>query len=146
LVGEDALALTLKKVRDLLTAGVPGRHFDGDGLYLEVAGKNTGFWLRRYQLRGKQREMSIGPVRAYDLAQAREKNREISRLLAEKIDPLDVRRADHRAKAEAAAAAQAVVTLQHMAERYLQDNQAGWRNAQHGKQWKQSRCATTCTR
>jgi integrase len=132
------LTLTLKKVRDLLTAGVPGPYFDGDGLYLTVSGKNTGFWLRRYQLRGKQREMSIGPVRAYDLAQARDKNREVSRLLAEKLDPLDLRRADHRAKAEAAAAAQAVVTFRQVAERYLQDNQAGWRNVQHGKQWLQS--------
>jgi integrase len=132
------LTLTLKKVRDLLTAGHAGRHFDGNSLYLIVSAKNSGFWLRRYQLRGKQREMSLGPVWAYDLAQAREKNREVSRQLAEKLDPLDLRRADHRAKAEAAAAAQAVVTFRQVAERYLQDNQAGWRNVQHGKQWLQS--------
>jgi integrase len=136
--GEDALALTLKRVRDLLTAGGLDRHFDGDGLYLQVTGKNSGFWLRRYQLRHKSHAMSVGPVRAYDLFQAREKNREISRLLAEKIDPIEVRRADHRVKAEAAAAAQAVVTFKMVAGRYLEDNQAGWRNVKHGKQWLQS--------
>jgi integrase len=128
----------LKRVRDLLTAGAPGLHFDADGLYLNVTGKNRGFWPRRYQLRGRQREISIGPVRAYDLFQAREKNREISRLLAEKIDPIDAKRADHAAKAEAAAKAKAVMTFRQVAADYIVANRAAWRNAQHGKQWLQS--------
>ncbi len=38
------------------------RFGDGDGLYLQVAAGNTKSWLFRYTLRGKAREMGLGPV------------------------------------------------------------------------------------
>ena len=45
------MGLTAKRVAKLLRRGVPGRHFDGDGLYLDVTGKDTGNYPRRYELR-----------------------------------------------------------------------------------------------
>jgi integrase len=132
------MSLTLKKVDKLLTAGVPGMHFDGAGMYLCVTGRQTGFWSRRFQLRGRQRELSIGPVKAYDLIEAREKNREVSKLLADKVDPIARKRAAHAAEAEAAAKAAAVMTFRQICENYILDHQAAWTHAKHGKQWKQS--------
>ena len=40
----------------------PIRIGDGNGLYLQVAPGDTKSWLLRYTLRGKSREMGLGPV------------------------------------------------------------------------------------
>ncbi len=40
----------------------PIRVGDGNGLYLQVAPGSTKSWLLRYTLRGKAREMGLGPV------------------------------------------------------------------------------------
>ena len=40
----------------------PVRYGDGDGLYLQVAPGDSKSWLLRYTLRGKAREMGLGPV------------------------------------------------------------------------------------
>ena len=40
----------------------PIRIGDGDGLYLQVASGGTKSWLFRFMLRGKSREMGLGPV------------------------------------------------------------------------------------
>ncbi|HEY2620360.1 MAG TPA: Arm DNA-binding domain-containing protein, partial [Acetobacteraceae bacterium] len=40
----------------------PIRLGDGGGLYLQVAPAGTKSWVLRYMLRGKAREMGLGPV------------------------------------------------------------------------------------
>jgi integrase len=126
------MALTKKGVRGLLARGEVGRHFDKDGLYLVIPSPTAGNWERRYQFRGKARAIGLGSVKAFDLDEARERNRRISQQLADGIDPL-------QAKAEqqaAAAAVKPVVTFREMADRYVSDKQIGWKWAGHGKQWK----------
>ena len=44
----------------LLRKGEPERHFDGNGLYSIVSGKNTGHWERRYELHGKSHWPGLG--------------------------------------------------------------------------------------
>jgi integrase len=141
------VALTVKKVRDALTAGVKGsRHpdgkGDGKGLCLIVTGKGTGYWQRRYQLHGKSREMSLGKViggvdiEASDLDQARAENKKVSEQLRQKLDPLDVRREAARA-AEAAKSA-AVVTFDAMAAAYIEANQRSWKDPRYATAWERS--------
>src|SRR6202163_1197385 len=87
----------------------PIRVGDGDGLYLQVAPGNTKSWLLRYTLRGKAREMGLGPVgeppHGVPLAKARLLAGEARALLRDGRDPLveraSVRVARQRAETEA---------------------------------------------
>ncbi len=54
----------------------PGRHGDGGGLYLEVKPTGRAYWIFRFMLDGKRRDMGLGSARgpgAVGLAEAREK-------------------------------------------------------------------------
>ena len=70
----------------------PVRFGDGDGLYLQVAPGDTKSWLFRYTLRGKAREMGLGPVgeppAGVPLAKARVLAGEARALLRDGRDPL----------------------------------------------------------
>lgn len=49
----------------------PGYYADGAGLYLQVTPGGGKSWIYRYQLHGRPREMGLGPLSAYRLADAR---------------------------------------------------------------------------
>jgi integrase len=132
------MALTQKGMRGLIARGEVGRHFDKEGLSLIVASKTSAHWERRYQLNGKARTIGLGSVKAFDLHEARERNRKITQALADGNDPLDIKRAEQEQRRAAAAAAVKAVTFREMAERFIADNQAGWRSAVHGQQWVRS--------
>jgi integrase len=77
--------------------------------------------------------MGLGPVRAFSLAEARERNRTLVRQkLADGVDPLDERRTT---KAAERAAAIKMVTFVEAAESYIAGNASKWRNPRHGAQW-----------
>jgi integrase len=126
--------LTVKRVTKLLRHGKPGRHRDGDvrGLYLCIGGKRNAHWSLRYQLNHRPHWMGLGSAREFSLSQARDRANEQRRRLADKDDPLLLRRADRAAKAAAAATTK---TFREAARDYLQDHSGKWKNAQHGKQW-----------
>jgi integrase len=70
----------------------PGRHSDGNGLYLEVKPKGTSrSWCLIYQLNGKRRQMGLGPYPEVSLAEARMKAAERRKIVrVDKIDPMGV--------------------------------------------------------
>ncbi|MGA8603053.1 MAG: Arm DNA-binding domain-containing protein, partial [Beijerinckiaceae bacterium] len=49
-------SLTDRTVR----AAKPGRHGDGDGLFLVVADTGRRKWVLRYQMAGQRRDMGLG--------------------------------------------------------------------------------------
>lgn len=114
--------------RQVQTLG-PGMHHDGDGLYLQVTASGARSWILRYQLRKKRREMGLGPVSLYGLAEARQRATEQRRLLAEGKDPIASRRA-----------AQAVSgrTWGQAVADYIAAHESGWRNPSQAQQWRQS--------
>ena len=60
----------------------PGRHADGNGLYLFVQPSGTRSWIQRLLIRGRKRELGLGSVALVSLAEAREKalaNRKLAR-------------------------------------------------------------------
>lgn len=75
----------------------------------------------------------------FDLGQARARAKKARESLADKIDPLTVRRAERAtaaaAKASQQAAAAKAMTFKQCAEAYIAENQIAWRNRRHGKQW-----------
>jgi integrase len=136
--------LTAKRVAKILHKGEPGNYHDGNGLRLEIRASkdkdgnrqqkgSSGSWVTRYELNGVERWMGLGPVRAFSLAEARERNRTLVRQkLADGVDPLDERRA---AKAAERAAAIKMVTFAEAAESFITSNSSKWRNPRHGAQW-----------
>ena len=53
----------------------PGRHADGNGLYLFVQPSGTRSWIQRLLVRGRRRELGLGSGALVRLAEAREKAR-----------------------------------------------------------------------
>lgn len=77
--------LNALKVAKLKT---PGYYCDGNGLYLQVSKSGSKSWIMRYTLAGKPREMGLGALHTFTLAEARERAAQQRKLLTDGIDPL----------------------------------------------------------
>ncbi len=102
----------------------PGRHADGNGLYLFVQPSGTRSWVQRLVIRGRRRELGLGAATLVPLAKAREQalaNRMLARLGG---DPL----ADRRR-------IQGVPTFAEAAQRVLKQKRDGWRGRWHAQNW-----------
>ena len=106
---------------------------DGGGLYLRVSATGAKSWVFRFQLDGKRRDMGLGPFPDFSLADARQKATENRKLRHEGIDPLDAKAAQQQAQRVSAAKGR---TFAEVAEEYVSRNEAGWRNAKHRQQWR----------
>ena len=108
----------------------PGRYGDGRNLYLRVTETGSRSWILRYELRGRERVMGLGPCTTFSLEEARERARLARQLLKDGIDPLD--RA-HEARAQVARAAAKAVTFEQAADSYLKFHAGKWTNARYKK-------------
>ncbi|MYJ16478.1 MAG: DUF4102 domain-containing protein, partial [Gemmatimonadetes bacterium] len=102
----------------------PGRHCDGNGLYLYVQPSGARSWVQRLVIRGRRRDFGLGSVALVSLAEAREKARANRKLAREGGDPLAERRR-----------ARGVPSFAEATGRVLKQKQAGWRSKRHGKDW-----------
>lgn len=75
----------------------PGRHMDGDGLYLDVSETGRRTWTLRFQRQGRRRDMGLGSYPTVGLAAARDKAADARRLLAQGKDPIETRKLGQRA-------------------------------------------------
>ncbi|MCJ2069170.1 integrase arm-type DNA-binding domain-containing protein [Methylobacterium sp. J-030] len=110
----------------------PGMYGDGGGLWLQVSGKGGKSWVFRYTLRGKSREMGLGPVSTFSLAEARDKALTCRKLCYEGIDPIEMRREQRQ---DAAVESAKAITFRTCADGYIEAHKAGWRNDKHAAQW-----------
>lgn len=121
----------------------PGRHGDGNNLYLVVdestypkskerrkrwvlrakaynaTGKNAGKWTRR--------DIGIGPARkgSVTLSEARERASELRRMIRDGKDPVYERQQER----------QEILTFRQAALEFIEINKPSWRNAKHADQW-----------
>lgn len=114
-----------------------GMHADGGGLYLQVtvnasSGDPAKSWIYRYMLRGKSREMGLGPLSVIGLQEARIRANECRRRRHDGIDPIDARRAERQ---QAALDAGKALTFKEATAQHIEGQKAGWRNAKHAAQW-----------
>ncbi|MFM9860609.1 integrase arm-type DNA-binding domain-containing protein [Pseudoxanthobacter sp. M-2] len=128
-MARDSNRLTAVAVRKLTA---PGRYGDGGGLWLQVTSTGSRSWLFRYMLRGRARQMGLGPVDLVSLSEARDAARDSRRLLLQGVDPIDARNADRQATMLQTARG---ASFRECAERYIEAHQAGWKNPKHRAQW-----------
>jgi integrase len=111
----------------------PGMYADGGSLYLRVAPGGSKQWIFRYAAStGRMRDMSLGAVHTFSLAEARERATEARKLRADGIDPLDHKRAQRAALRAADAKA---MTFEQCARGFIKDNEAEWTNPKHRHEW-----------
>src|SRR5688572_5035092 len=107
--------------RAVATLAKPGRHADGDGLYLLIDSGGAKRWLFLFRWKaagekgpGKLKEMGLGGLSSVSLAEARERAAEARRLLAGGRNPIQARRA-------AEAAQEAATTFGAFADALVED-------------------------
>lgn len=121
-----------------------GRHAVGgaDGLYLRIAGESRAWVLcvalgTRTNRSGKEvvrrLNMGFGPFPKCQLAEAREKARELRKQVREGIDPLQEKR---EAKARDAKQAAKSKTFAECALAFIEDKRGEWKNDKHVAQWR----------
>ena len=92
-----------------------------DGLQLQVTPTGARSWLLRVTIKGKRRQLGLGPFPDVTLAQARERARGIKEQVWQGIDPLAEKRR---------------FTFAQAMERTLESRTAEFRNDKHKKQWR----------
>ena len=102
----------------------PGRHADGNGLYLFVQLSGTRSWIQRLVIRGRRRELGLGSVALVSLAEAREKALANRKLARESGDPLAEKRRSV-----------GIPTFAEAARRVVEQKRAGWRSRAQGRDW-----------
>lgn len=116
-------------VRQITGLTKPGVYSDGGGLYLRVRSTGSKSWLYIYSIHGKRREMGLGSDLDVSLANAREKAAAARALMLEGIDPqID--------RSKAKVAEQPAITFGAFAMQWLDDVEAGFKNAKHRQQWR----------
>jgi integrase len=120
--------LTALKIKHLKS----GMHADGLGLYLKVRPGDSKSWVFRYRVKGKLRDMGLGPLHTVSLAEARDKAEACRIMRLKGIDPLEERLREQSAKAIEAATA---ITFEKCAETYITTHRDEWKNGKHAEQW-----------
>lgn len=104
-----------------------GKYADGQGLWLIKRSKEAGKWIVRLVIRGKRREMGLGPWPDVSIAEARERAAEARKTVRDGRDPI-VDRAKQRQ-------APKVVTLTEAAQGCFEAKKAELKNATAVKRW-----------
>jgi integrase len=103
----------------------PGRHGDGDGLFLQVGTGGAASWIVRVQKGGRRRDIGLGSAKKVSLTLARERASAARTDLEMGIDPVAKRKKES-----------GVPTFREAASQYMSEHQKTWRNAKHRGQWK----------
>lgn len=123
-----ARAVRRLSARTVATVSKPGRHADGDGLYLVVDSSGARRWLFMFRWAGKLKEMGLGGIASVSLADARSKAEEARKLVAGGINPIEARK-------EAEATRNAAQTFGEFADDMLLAILPGFKNPRHKAQW-----------
>jgi integrase len=116
-----AKTLTAQYVRN---AKDPGKHFDGNGLFLRIDKAGGRYWVQRITIQGKRREIGIGSPELVTLAEARESALVNRRLVQAGGDPLQAKRE-----------ARAMLTFEEAARKVYEIHKPSWSNAKHAAQF-----------
>jgi integrase len=126
--------LTARTVETLTT---PGRHADGDGLYLTVRPGGSKQWIFLYRSGGRLREMGLGsPASGVTLAKARQLAADARGQMTNGRDPLEARQQGEQQAAQ-------IPNFGAYALALVDRITVGFSNAKHRQQWRNT-LATYC--
>ena len=116
---------------------------DGRGLFLQIMRSVSGesinkSWHFKYELHGKRREMGLGSLQDFTLAETRQRHRALRQQVSDGIDPLAAKQDARRAELERQAERAKAVTFRYCFEQCLASHEGGWKNAEHRRQWRTS--------
>ncbi len=111
----------------------PGLHADGTGLYLKVSPTGAKSWVFRFMRDGKPRYLGLGSANTVKLAAARGLAGQARQQLQSGVDPIEARK---QAAVAARAATAKSVPFKEFAESIVDAQEAGWKNAKHRQQWR----------
>lgn len=115
------MKLTDAKLRTLTK---PGKHSDGEGLYLELTPAGGRYWRMKYRHGGKEKRLSFGVYPGVSLKDARDKAQAARKLLQAGEDPGEAKKA-----AKAQTVFEAANTLQAVAAEWLAHQSDRWEPA-----------------
>lgn len=123
-----ARAINKLSARRVETLVEPGRHGDGNGLYLQVDSSGAKRWVFLFRRDGKLKEMGLGGLSRVPLAQARTLAGNARAMLAQGKNPI-VERLARQSEASA------MQTFAAFADELLPEICKGFRNDKHKAQW-----------
>lgn len=112
------MKLTDAQLRNLTE---PGKHFDGNGLYLELTKTGGRYWRMKYRFGGKEKRLAFGVYPGVGLKQARDLTADARKVLKAGGDPGELRRTD-----KAKTAFEAVNTLEAVARDWMTHQASRW--------------------
>jgi len=127
-VAKELTPLAVSKLRRTGLHAVGG--INGLGLKVMPAGSRA--WVLRTMVAGKRREYGLGGYPTVTLASARERARAMLDQLFAGIDPAVTKK---QAKSALVAQRAKAVNFKTLAEQYIAQHEAGWKNAKHAAQW-----------
>jgi integrase len=102
----------------------PGRHADGNGLYLVVDPSGAKRWVLRVVVKGRRCDIGLGGVSLVALPEAREEARRLRGLARKGVDVLAERRASR-----------SMLTFEEAARKVHEQHGAAFKNEKHRAQW-----------
>ena len=123
-------ALSGKLTKKLVENLGPGRHGDGNGLYLVVDSSGARRWILRVVVKGQRgktgaplrTDFGLGGADIVTLNQARDRALEYRRMAKQGLNPRFNARQD-------------IPTFEEVAQQVHIDRMPTWKNAKHGQQW-----------
>jgi len=131
---ENGVSRALNKLtaRQISTLKEAGRHADGGGLYLRITAAGSRSWVFMVTTDGRRAEIGLGSTKALSLAAARALATAMREAAALGRNPRSILDAATPAEAEP------TPTFSEFAEAYIASVEAGWKNATHRQQWRNS--------
>lgn len=106
------------KIKNL---SVPGKYFDGGGLYFELTGAGGRYWRLKYRHLGKEKRLAFGVYPAVSLREARDRAVDAKRALHAGVDP-----GMEKKEAKARALNESNNTLEAASRDWLEHQSARW--------------------
>ena len=117
---------------DIRNAKEPGFYHDGGGSYLQLSRFDTKSWIYRFTINGVTRDMGLGSVDTWSLAEVRERVRELRQLVSQKIDPIERQRLMRQAEQDRVNNRK---TFSWCATQCHERLKPKWKNVKHIAQW-----------